>query len=330
MIFDLTIIQPWHLGVMLMMFIVTYTVLHALIARKPVSWRVYATGKPMYYAGWILALLITIPSILILGSTNLAIGFIGAVAMIIVIGRLDEESRLSAHRQLFWQMVIAAWAVWWGWNIVHVTNLFAAGVIVLPAILGSIAAFVWFIVVMNAMNFLDGTDGLATLIALITCIAMVGVSLLPATQDTTTLLLALITAGALGAFFVWNAPPARIYLGTSGSWFLGLMLGMIAIVGGGKIATALIVLALPLIDALFVVIHRIISGRAPWRGDAKRHLHHRLADAGASRWGILALTGILTAFLGYIGVVASTYIKIIVLAGALVVFFVTRFRTMRV
>ncbi len=327
---DTAILQTWHLGVMLGMFIVTYAVLNMLIAKKPVAWRVHATGKPIYYAGWILALLITIPSIFVLKNADLAIGLIGAVAIIIFIGRLDEDRHLSAGRQLFWQMVIAAWAIWWGWSILHLTNPFAEGVIILPAMIGSVAAFIWFIIVMNAMNFLDGTDGLATLVALITCIAMVGVSLLPATQDTTTLLLALITAGALGAFFLWNAPGARVYLGTSGSWFMGLMLGMIAIIGGGKIATVLIVLALPLIDALFVIVHRIVSGKAPWKGDTKRHLHHRLKDAGVSQWGILAIAGILTIILGYVGIAAPTYIKIIVLAATVLAFFVTRFATMRV
>ncbi len=328
--FDTAILQTWHLGAMLGMFVVTYAVLHILILKKPISWRVHATGKPIYYTGWILALLITIPSAVLLFHINLAIGLIGAVLIILLVGRLDEEQSLSASRQLFWQMVIAAWAVWWGWSIPHLTNPLAEGVLVLPVMIGSAAAFIWFIVVMNAMNFLDGTDGLATLVALITCIAMVGVSLLPATQDTTTLMLALITAGALGAFFLWNAPPARMYLGTSGSWFLGLILGMIAIVGGGKIATVLIVLALPLIDALFVIIHRIVSGKAPWKGDTKRHLHHRLQSAGLGQWGILLLAGGLTVMLGYVGVAAPTYVKIIVLAVALVVFFVTRFATMRV
>ncbi|OGY31013.1 MAG: hypothetical protein A3C02_02180 [Candidatus Andersenbacteria bacterium RIFCSPHIGHO2_02_FULL_45_11] len=327
---DFAIVQTWHLGAMLAMFVITYGLLHILIARKPVSWRVHTTGKPIYYAGWILAIAITIPAAIFLQDMSLAVGLLGAVFIIGIVGRLDEERKLSARRQLFWQMIIAAWAVWWGWSILHITNPFGEGVLVLPAMIGSVAAFIWFIVVMNAMNFLDGTDGLASLVALITCVALVGVSLLPETQDARTLLLALIAAGGIGAFFLWNAPSARVYLGTSGSWFLGLILGMIAIIGGGKIATVLIVLALPLIDALFVIVHRIASGKPPWVGDTKRHLHHKLRDAGVSRWGILALAGILTAVLGYVGVAAPTHIKIIVLAVALVLFFVTRFKTMRV
>ncbi len=330
MTFDYTILKPWHLGVMLGVFIITYAILHTLISKKPVAWRVHATGKPLYYAGWMLAIIIAIPSMIVLNSIHLAIGLGGAVFIAILVGRLDEEKKLSPQRQFFWQIIIAVWAVWLGWSVLHVTNPFGEGVILLPALLGSIAAFVWFVLLMNAMNFLDGTDGLASLIALITCITLAGISLLPATQDSTTLLLALLASGALAAFFIWNAPSARVYLGTSGSWFLGLMLGMIAIVGGGKMATVFIVLALPLVDALFVIIHRIRSGKSPWVGDTKRHFHHQLRNAGVGPWGILAMAGICTALLGYVGVAAPTYIKIIVVIAAAILFFVTRFRTMKV
>lgn len=328
--FDYAILKPWHLGAMLAMFVLTYAVLSALISRRPVSWRVHATGKPIYYAGWILAILIAVPSVCILPNIYLAIGLIGSALMIILVGRLDEEKNLSPMRQLFWQISIAAWAVWWGWSVLSITNPFASGVIVLPAIVGSVAAFAWFVLLMNSMNFLDGTDGLAALIALITCVVLVGVSLLPATQDATTLLLSLIACGAIGAFALWNVPPARIYLGTSGSWFLGLMVGMIAIVGGGKMATVLVVLALPIVDALFVIIHRIISGQLPWKGDTKRHVHHWLRDAGVGQWGILILAGMCTVALGYIGIAAPTYVKLIVLGIAAAAFLVTRFKTMRV
>lgn len=330
MIFDTAIVQTWHLGMMLGMFVLTYTLLHALIAKKPVSWRVHATGKPIYYTGWILSCLITVVSIFLLQDINLAIGLFGSTLMCVLVGRVDEEKRFSPGRQFFWQVIIALWAVYWGWSVLHVTNPFGEGVLIIPGILGSIAAFFWFLLLMNTMNFLDGTDGLASEVAIITCIALAAISLLPSTQDVKTLLLSLASLGALAAFFLWNAPPARMYLGTAGSWFLGLFIGMIAIVGGGKVATVLIVLALPIIDALFVVIHRIASGKKPWIGDTKRHLHHFLHNKGINPWGILFIAGILTLALGTIGVIASTSIKMIVLAGAAILFFITRFRTMKV
>lgn len=329
MTFDYAIVQAWHFPAMLAMFVITYTILHAIIIKKPLAWRVYATGKPIYYSGWILALLMTAVSATVIRDIQLFIGLAGSAVMIILIGRLDEERTMSAGKQLFWQMLIALWAVWWGWSIIHITNPFADGVITIPGILGSIGAFIWFMMLMNAMNFLDGTDGLSSLVAIIALIALAAISLLPATQDATTLTLSLTSLGILGAFFVWNAPPARMYLGTAGSWFIGMMLAMIAIIGGGKMATVFIVLAIPLVDALVVIIHRITSGHAPWVGD-KRHVHHRLASAGVGQWGILFLAALCTAALGYVGVAASTTMKIIVLVCAAIIFAVTRFRTMNV
>ncbi len=304
-----------------------YALMQGLIKKRPVSWRVHSTGKPIYFAGWLLALVVMVPSCIALGNIRLAIGLVGATLMIVAIGRLDEDKSISVSRQLFWQSTIALWAVYFGWAIPHISNPFGTGVIVIG--MGGVAAFVWLLICMNAMNFLDGTDGLATLVGIIAFIALAGISLLPATQDPTTLVLSLIAIGALLAFFLWNAPKARVYLGTSGSWFLGLFLGMTAIIGGGKIATALIVLALPVLDALFVVLYRMRIRKNPTKGDTTSHIHHRLLSAKVSPWGILLIIGAVTAALGAVAVAAPTNAKIIVLVVFACVFFFSRALTMR-
>ena len=131
------------------------------------------------------------------------------------------------------------------------------------------------------------------------------------------------------AFFLWNAPPARVYLGTSGSWFLGLFIGMTAMLGGGKIATAFIVLAIPVLDGLFVVLYRLATKKNPTKGDTTSHIHHRLQTAGVSPWGILIILGGITALLGVVAVIAPTQIKIIVLVLFACVFFASRAITMK-
>lgn len=325
--FDTSIISPWHLAALLGVFIGVYAILSTLIRRRPVAWRVYSTGKPLYYAGWIAALCITAAASLVLEDKNLLWGLLGAVCMIVLIGRLDEEKNISPYRQLFWQACIAAWAVYFGWTFSHISDPINGGVMAIS--FGGLAAFVWFLFCMNAINFLDGTDGLATLTGIIACIALAGISLLPATQDTTTLALSFVGIGGLAAFFLWNAPPARVYLGTSGSWFLGLFLAMTAIIGGGKIATAMIVLAIPVLDALFVIVSRIMRKKAPWKGDGKSHIHHRLQAFGFSSWGILLALGFVTCALALVAVLASTQIKIIALAVFAVLFFAGRMVTMK-
>lgn len=327
MIFDLSIVSSWHLGLLLGIFIAMYVLLHGLIQKKPVSWRVHSTGKPIYFAGWLLALFVMVPSAIALNDMRLAVGLIGATLMIVAIGRLDEDKNISVPRQLFWQALIALWAIYFGWTILHISNPFGSGVIIIG--MGGLAAFAWLLLCMNAMNFLDGTDGLATLVGIIAFIALAGISVLPATQDPRTLILSLIAIGALLAFFLWNAPKARVYLGTSGSWFLGLFLGMTAIIGGGKIATALIVLALPVLDALFVVFYRMRTHKNPTKGDTTSHIHHRLLSANISPWGILLIIGVVTALLGGVAVAAPTNAKIIILGIFACVFFWSRWVTMK-
>jgi UDP-GlcNAc:undecaprenyl-phosphate/decaprenyl-phosphate GlcNAc-1-phosphate transferase len=326
MMFDFSILSHWHFGILLGVFVGMFALMQIWIKKRPVSWRVHSTGKPIYYAGWFLALFVMIPSAIVLHDMRLGIGLVGATIIIILIGRLDEDRSISVPRQLFWQALIAAWAVYFGWTIPYISNPVGSGIIVLS--MGGIAAFVWLVLCMNAMNFLDGTDGLATLVGIIAFITLAGISLLPATQDPVTLILSLIAIGALLAFFLWNAPPARVYLGTSGSWFLGLFLGMTAIVGGGKIATALIVLAFPVLDALFVVAYRMFMRKNPTKGDRTSHIHHRLLSANMSPWGILLVIGGMTAILGAVAVIAPTQSKIIVLIVFACVFFLSRALTM--
>ena len=320
-------VSPWHLSALLGMFIAMYSSAAFLVGRKVVAWRVHSTGRPIYYAGWILALLITAAASIAIRNVELVWGLVGSAIIIILIGRLDEDRSISVRRQLFWQALIALWAVYFGWTIPYVSNPFGDGVIMIAY--GGFAAFIWLMLCMNAMNFLDGTDGLASAVGVIAFASLAGISLLPATQDPLTLILSLIAIGALTAFFLWNVPPARVYLGTSGSWFLGMFLGMTAIIGGGKIATALIVLALPVLDALFVIFYRVMKKRYPWKGDTTSHIHHRLRAWGASSWGILLLLGVITALLGIIAVVAPTHIKLAVLVLFAIIFFASRAMSMR-
>ncbi len=327
MIFDTNILTVWHFVLLLGMFIGMYALLFMVIRKRPVAWRVFATGRPIYYAGWLLALLVMIPAALLLYGTPLLWGLVGSVLMIVLIGRLDEDRSISVRRQLLWQAAIAGWAVYFGWAIPHISNPFGEGVIILS--IGGILAFVWLLICMNAMNFLDGADGLASLVGMIAFGALAGISLLPATQDTVTLAFSFIALGALLAFFLWNAPPARVYLGTSGSWFLGLFLGMTAIIGGGKIATAFIVLALPVLDALFVILYRMIKRRNPTKGDTTSHIHHRLLAAHIHPWGILLIVGGITSLLGVVAVVTPTNMKIVTLIVFACIFFLSRAFTMR-
>jgi UDP-N-acetylmuramyl pentapeptide phosphotransferase/UDP-N-acetylglucosamine-1-phosphate transferase len=168
---------------------------------------------------------------------------------------------------------------------------------------------------MNTLNWLDGTDGLAGATAAVAFGTLALVSLLPSTQDSRTLAVASIGGATSMAFLIWNWPPARFQLGTSGVWFLGLYLGLAAIVGGGKIATTLLVLAWPAADAASVIVQRLAEGKAPWRGDRTRHLHYRLRAAGFSDRSIVLLATLVSAVCGLGAVLLQTSHKVLLLGG---------------
>ncbi|MFH1354262.1 MAG: DUF192 domain-containing protein [bacterium] len=255
--------------------------------------------SPRRLAGPVIITVITIAAFFVLiDNDSLRLGLILSAALTLLIGVLDDRRNLHPATQLLGQGLIVAAVVLSGWSFSYVTNPAGAGLIYLNQLQGALLAGLWLIFLINAVNWLDGSDGLASSVGVVAFITLIIVSLLPATRDTPTLNLALIGLGALAAFLIWNWPPAKVYLGTSGSWWLGLYLGMVAIIGRGKIVTTVLVLALPLLDAVYVIIKRLLKGQPPWRGDTVSHFHHRLRARGVSPRAICLIAAALSAILG--------------------------------
>ncbi len=117
-------------------------------------------------------------------------------------------------------------------------------------------------------------------------------------------ILAIIVAMIALAFWFFDFYPPKIIIGDSGSMFFGLLLAVLAIFSGGKIATAFLILGFPIMDAIYVVIHRLYNKQAPWKGgewDKHRkavHLHHRLLDFGLTERQVLCCIYALAASFG--------------------------------
>lgn len=182
-------------------------------------------------------------------------------------------------------------------------------------LLGAAVSVLWIILLQNALNFLDGTDGLATSVSGIGFLTIAAVSVLPHVKEPAVALAALLAAGACAGLLFWNFPPARLYLGTPGAWFLGFLLAVLSIQGSSKIATLAVVGAIPLLDALAVVLGRLQRGASPFRGDTT-HLHHRLVARGWSPRRVLLLYAGLSALLGVAAVALPTPLKIALIAAA--------------
>jgi UDP-GlcNAc:undecaprenyl-phosphate GlcNAc-1-phosphate transferase len=170
----------------------------------------------------------------------------------------------------------------------------------LPPVLGFILTLVWVVGISNAFNLIDGLDGLATGASLFAALVMLGVSLVNGRPLVTVVSIALV--GSLIGFLRYNFNPASIFLGDSGSLFIGFLLAALSLTGAQKASTVvavaipLMAFALPVIDTGFAVARRFISGKPLFEGD-REHIHHKLLERGWSQRRVaFALYGVCALF----------------------------------
>lgn len=230
------------------------------------------------------------------------IGALLAAMLLTAVGSADDRRQalpeMSAKLQFLIQFVAACLIISFGVLIRDVRDPGAAGpfggVIGLPVALAVPLTILWIVGMINTVNFLDGVDGLAAGVVGIAAIFLALVSVKLGQPGLAVLCLAL--AGAALGFLPHNLYPARIFMGTSGAWFLGLMLAVLAIIAGAKLTTALLVIGVPVLDVALLIVLRALAGQPFWRGD-RRHLHHRLLDTGLSPRGtVLLYYGLSTVF----------------------------------
>jgi UDP-GlcNAc:undecaprenyl-phosphate/decaprenyl-phosphate GlcNAc-1-phosphate transferase len=178
--------------------------------------------------------------------------------------------------------------------------------LVIPAVL-----FTWFWMVgmMNTVNLIDGVDGLSGGVVAITGIFIALISW--RLEQYTIAILAAIFTGAILGFLPHNWNPSRIIMGDSGSQFLGIGLAVLSIMGGAKVALALMVLGIPILDVAVVMINRVRRGQSPLHYDTT-HLHHRLKATGLSPRQICYL---FYAFTTFFGILALNLLPIYKLVG---------------
>ncbi|MEZ4505923.1 MAG: MraY family glycosyltransferase [Thermomicrobiales bacterium] len=173
------------------------------------------------------------------------------------------------------------------------------GTVTLALPVAVVVTIFWFVAMMNAINWIDGIDGLAPTVTLVAAIVLfLHTYFWPRADPQFTIsILPLVLGAAVLGFLPFNWFPARITLGDAGSNFLGLTIAAISIVGGAKLATALLVLGLPLLDLVWVTVARAARGQPIATGD-KSHLHHRLLARGWSVGRIVGFVGGVSLFFG--------------------------------
>ncbi len=266
-------------------------------------------------------------SFLIFGDINAELrGILIGALLIVALGIVDDIKTLRAMPKFLVQIIAAVVVVAHGCRIENVLGW------ELPLWLSYCATVIWIVMLTNAVNFIDGLDGLAAGVSAISAGSMLVVALLLVPEANATLsalVLAAILGGCIG-FIPYNFNPASIFMGDTGSTFLGFMLASVSVFGLFKtyamisFAVPFLVLGLPLFDICFAVIRRLAKGQSPMHAD-RGHVHHRLIDMGFSQKQAVAISYLITVVLGICAVVltdkgeiqALIFLAALVLVGTL-------------
>jgi UDP-GlcNAc:undecaprenyl-phosphate GlcNAc-1-phosphate transferase len=224
-----------------------------------------------------------------------------------VVGVLDDCLALPALPKFFAQIAAATIVVMHGCEIRYVTNPFSVVPFDLGRLAGPVTVF-WIVLMTNAVNFIDGLDGLAVGVSGISTATMLVIALLLGEESVAVVLAALL--GACIGFIPYNFNPAQIFMGDTGSTFLGFVLASISVQGLFKMYAVIsfmvpfLILGVPFFDVSFAVIRRLAKGQNPMTAD-RGHIHHRLIDMGLSQKQSVAIVYMLTGVLGLAAVLLA-------------------------
>ncbi len=233
-------------------------------------------------------------------------------AVIVVMGVIDDCRDLPAKLKFVVQIAASLIVIIGGDLKIEVftnPNIFSDNPYwVLPGWLSIAVTVVWIVLITNAVNFIDGLDGLAAGVSAIMTVSLVFIAI--QVGEVSVAIMGIALMGACFGFLPFNFNPAQIFMGDTGSTFLGFMLATLSIQGAFKsyavisFAVPLLILGLPMFDALFAMLRRVLTGKNPMTAD-RGHLHHRLIDMGFSQKqtvfilyaisGVLGITAVLLA-----------------------------------
>lgn len=241
-----------------------------------------------------------VPLLLLLPLNRPFLGLLGGVAVIFIVGLIDDIKGLGPWTKLWGQILAAGVVLAGGIGIIAVTDPVTGGVIPLDPLripmevagfefniipLANAVSILWILVVMNTVNFLDGMDGLAAGVVGITALVIgliAAFALAPTVEGIEVGLLAAILVGACAGFLIFNWHPSSLIMGDSGSYTIGLVLAVMAIYGGAKFGVGILVLGVALADMVWAIVRRLYH-RKPLFSPDRGHIHHQLLDSGLTQ-----------------------------------------------
>ena len=249
----------------------------------------------------------SITSVLFCGVSRSSVAMLCGAALIVTVGVFDDRLSLPAMLKFILQIAIATGTVLLGdISIKEITVL--GKTFVFSPVLAVVLTVFWIVALINAINLIDGLDGLACGVSCIGAISILLISVIY--SNSYMAIFAAILIGSCLGFLPYNFNPAKIFMGDTGSMFLGYILAIMSIQGILSMHSLLAfitpraVFGLPLLDTAFAFIRRILHGRSPFSAD-RGHLHHRLIDMGFTQKQTVCILYIISALLGMSAVIFS-------------------------
>ena len=215
-------------------------------------------------------------------APSVLVSLLGAGGLVALVGFMDDHGHIAARWRLLGHFIAAGWGLYW---IGGLPPLTVFGIPLSAVWLCTIVGLLYLVWLLNLYNFMDGIDGIASIEAI--CVCLGGSLLYWLTGHAQEALLPLLLAATVAGFLVWNFPPARIFMGDAGSGFLGIVLGLLALLAGWVNPLLfwgwLILSGVFVVDATFTLVRRLLRGDKVYQAHrshayqyaARRHGHHR-------------------------------------------------------
>lgn len=255
--------------------------------------------------------------------SKFTIAYLIGAFIIVVTGVLDDKFNISPKQKLFGQLMAACVVVFYGGKMVFLNVPFISDGMINIGWIGIPIALIWIVGITNAVNLIDGLDGLASGVSAIACLSIFGVSVLMG--NSTIPLLSILLCGAILGFLYFNFHPAKLFMGDTGSLFLGFSLATFSLLEFKQIAlisfiVPILILVVPISDTFYAILRRFLNKQSISAPD-KNHLHHRLLQLGLSHrktvlviYAISAVFGLLAIFL----VQTKLWIAFLIILGAVI------------
>ncbi len=253
-------------------------------------------------------------------------GLLVGAMIIVALGMADDVLALKPSRKFVVQLVAVGIPVYCGIRIERFPDFFGQGsYIELPYIWSFVVSMIWLLAILNAVNIIDGLDGLACGVSSIMTICVTVILIL--LESAQVVVIAAALAGACLGFLPYNVNPAKLFMGDTGSMFIGYTLACLSIIGLFKAYAVVaffvpvMLFLLPIFDMAFAAVRRILTGHSPMHAD-KSHLHHKLIALGFSQKQAVAILYGVAALLGFCAVLitADSFFKAIIIIGVTFLF----------